>query len=67
MSIRSPHPELRIPDVDFSTFVLERAAAEKLWIAPDCGFFSTPRWIAAAKLQAMVQGAEIVRGELASG
>ena len=45
---------------------LRYVAPDKLWITPDCGFFSTPRWIAFAKLIAMVRGAEIVRGELAS-
>jgi 5-methyltetrahydropteroyltriglutamate--homocysteine methyltransferase len=38
---------------------------EKLWIAPDCGFSQTARWAAKRKLAAMVQGAEIVRKELA--
>jgi 5-methyltetrahydropteroyltriglutamate--homocysteine methyltransferase len=46
---------------------LRYVAPDKLWVTPDCGFFSTPRWIAQAKLVAMVKGAEIVRRELASG
>lgn len=37
---------------------------EKLWINPDCGFNHTPRWVAVAKLRAMVEGARIVRREL---
>lgn len=38
---------------------------DKLWIVPDCGFSQTARWATKRKLAAMVQGAEIVRRELA--
>lgn len=38
---------------------------DKLWIVPDCGFSQTARWATRRKLAAMVQGAEIVRQELA--
>ena len=38
--------------------------AERLVIAPDCGMKYLPRASAFAKMQAMVQGAAIVRGEL---
>jgi 5-methyltetrahydropteroyltriglutamate--homocysteine methyltransferase len=38
--------------------------AEKLVIAPDCGFKYLPRDIAYAKMEAMVAGARIVRQEL---
>jgi 5-methyltetrahydropteroyltriglutamate--homocysteine methyltransferase len=44
---------------------LQYIEPEKLWIAPDCGFSQTARWAAKRKLKAMVQGAEIVRRELA--
>lgn len=37
---------------------------EQLWVNPDCGFNHTPRWVAAAKLRAMVEGARMVRAEL---
>ena len=47
--------------------VLKSVRAERLWINPDCGFFETPRWIAVAKLRAMVAGARIVRKELGAG
>lgn len=46
---------------------LKHVPAEKLWINPDCGFNPTPRWIALAKLRAMVEGAKIVRRELGYG
>jgi len=38
--------------------------AEKIQILPDCGLFHLPRDVAFAKLQAMVEGARIVRREL---
>ncbi|MCO5220302.1 MAG: cobalamin-independent methionine synthase II family protein [Thermomicrobiales bacterium] len=44
---------------------LRFVAPEKLWIVPDCGFSQTARWATKRKLAAMVQGAEIVRKELA--
>ncbi|HWP57710.1 MAG TPA: hypothetical protein VNL14_07475 [Candidatus Acidoferrales bacterium] len=43
---------------------LKYVPAEKLWVNPDCGFNPTPRWIALAKLKAMVEGTKIVRREL---
>ncbi|HEX5439825.1 MAG TPA: cobalamin-independent methionine synthase II family protein [Ktedonobacterales bacterium] len=44
---------------------LQYVAPERLIVAPDCGMKYLPRDIAFAKLQAMVAGAAIVRGELA--
>ncbi len=38
--------------------------AEKLIIAPDCGMKYLPREVAFGKMKAMVEGAELVRGEL---
>ena len=43
---------------------LPYVAAERIVVAPDCGMKYLPRDVAFAKLQAMVQGAAIVRGEL---
>lgn len=43
---------------------LPHVPAEKLVIAPDCGFKYLPRDIAYAKMRAMVEGAGIVRREL---
>jgi 5-methyltetrahydropteroyltriglutamate--homocysteine methyltransferase len=45
--------------------LLQHVAPEKLWLVPDCGLSQTPRALAFRKLAAMVQGAEIVRRELA--
>jgi 5-methyltetrahydropteroyltriglutamate--homocysteine methyltransferase len=43
---------------------LPYVAAERLIVAPDCGLKYLPRDVAFAKMQAMVAGAAIVRGEL---
>jgi len=40
--------------------------AERIVVAPDCGMKYLPRDIAFAKMQAMVEGAKIVRSELGS-
>jgi 5-methyltetrahydropteroyltriglutamate--homocysteine methyltransferase len=45
--------------------VLEHVGPEHLVVTPDCGFSQTARWAARAKLRSMVEGAKIVRGELA--
>lgn len=37
---------------------------ERIYVLPDCGLFHLPRDVAFAKLQAMVEGARIVRREL---
>jgi 5-methyltetrahydropteroyltriglutamate--homocysteine methyltransferase len=44
---------------------LQHAAAERLVIIPDCGFNHCPRHIARLKMEAMAQGASLVRSELA--
>jgi 5-methyltetrahydropteroyltriglutamate--homocysteine methyltransferase len=43
---------------------LKYVPPEKLWVNPDCGFNPTPRWVALAKLSAMVEGTKIVRREI---
>jgi 5-methyltetrahydropteroyltriglutamate--homocysteine methyltransferase len=45
--------------------VLRYCAPERLWVAPDCGFSQTVRWLAVEKMQVMVQAASIVRAEVA--
>lgn len=44
---------------------LRHVPAERLVVAPDCGFKYLPRDIAFAKLRAMVRGRDLIRGELA--
>ncbi|MDH3674721.1 MAG: cobalamin-independent methionine synthase II family protein [Anaerolineae bacterium] len=43
---------------------LEYCAPEKLWVAPDCGFSQTVRWLAVEKMKVMVEAAALVREEL---
>ena len=43
---------------------LPHVPAERIVVAPDCGLKYLPREVAFGKMQAMVEGAEIVRGEL---
>jgi 5-methyltetrahydropteroyltriglutamate--homocysteine methyltransferase len=73
------HLELGAGVIDVKAFKAETAAevaerirallrcvpAERLWLNPDCGFWETPRWVVKHKLAALVQGARIVRKELA--
>ena len=44
--------------------LLKSVKPEKLWLAGDCGFSQTARWLAVEKIKSMVQAAEIVRREL---
>ncbi len=44
--------------------LLRFVRAEKLWLAPDCGFSQTARSLASGKLASLVAGAAIVRREL---
>jgi 5-methyltetrahydropteroyltriglutamate--homocysteine methyltransferase len=44
---------------------LPHVPAEKIVVAPDCGLKYLPREVAYGKMKAMVDGAKIVRGELA--
>jgi len=44
---------------------LRHCAPGKLWVAPDCGFSQTVRWLAVEKMKALVQAARVVREEIA--
>ncbi len=44
--------------------LLASCRPEKLWLAPDCGFSQTARWLAVEKLKALVAGTALVRREL---
>ena len=43
---------------------LPYVAADKIVVAPDCGLKYLPREVAFGKMQAMAEGAKIVRAEL---
>ena len=45
--------------------MLKYVPADRLHITPDCGFSQTARWAARAKMMAMVEGAKMVRSEIA--
>jgi 5-methyltetrahydropteroyltriglutamate--homocysteine methyltransferase len=45
--------------------LLPHVGPEKLWLNPDCGFWETPRWVVKQKLHALVEGARLVRKQLA--
>jgi 5-methyltetrahydropteroyltriglutamate--homocysteine methyltransferase len=44
--------------------VLEFVPSARLSVTADCGFSALPRWLARAKLRALVAGARLVRAEL---
>ena len=44
--------------------VLEVVPPERLTVTADCGFSALPRWLARAKMRALVDGARLVRREL---
>lgn len=44
--------------------LLKHVRAEKLWLAPDCGFSQTARWLAVEKLKSLVAATRMVRSEL---
>jgi len=46
---------------------LEYMPAERMIVTADCGFSALPRYIARQKLQALVDGAKLVRQELSGG
>jgi len=43
---------------------LKYVPADKLWLAPDCGFSQTVRWLAVKKLHHLVLAARMVREEI---
>jgi 5-methyltetrahydropteroyltriglutamate--homocysteine methyltransferase len=43
---------------------LEHLPAERVWLAPDCGLWETPRWVAVSKLRSLVGAARLLRREL---
>jgi len=43
---------------------LKHVPADRLWLAPDCGLWETPRWVGVSKLRSMVEAARTMRREL---
>lgn len=67
IDVKSMYIESAVDVAERIRLVLEHVAPEILWLTCDCGFSATPRNLARAKLQALVDGAAIVRRELAGG
>jgi 5-methyltetrahydropteroyltriglutamate--homocysteine methyltransferase len=67
IDVKSFHVETAEEVADRLRRVLEHVPAERLHVTADCGFSAIPRWLARAKLNAMVAGARLVRGEVGSG
>lgn len=44
--------------------VVQSVRPEKLWLAADCGYSQTARWLAVEKMKSLVQAADMVRREL---
>ena len=66
VDVKSLYPETPEDVAQRIRTVLHYADADKVYINPDCGFGWSPRYIAVAKLKAMVAGAQIVRNELST-
>ena len=64
LDLHDPTPEPVATVVDRIHAALEHVPAERLVIAPDCGFKYFHRAEASAKAAAMVEAAAIVRAEL---
>ncbi len=66
IDIKSFHPESaeEVADRIRVTLKVTGTRPERLWIVPDCGFCFVPRWLAFAKMKAMVDGTRIVRRDL---
>jgi 5-methyltetrahydropteroyltriglutamate--homocysteine methyltransferase len=65
MDVKNYHVETPDEIAERIRAALQVVPAEQLRVVPDCGLSQTARWAAKAKLHAMVEGARIVRRELA--
>ena len=64
VDVKSFHPESGADVAERIRKVLRHVPADRLYVNPDCGFGWSPRYMAMGKLGALVEGAELVRGEL---
>jgi 5-methyltetrahydropteroyltriglutamate--homocysteine methyltransferase len=64
VDVKSYYPESAAEVAGRIRLGLRHVPAERLVVAPDCGFNHTPRHSCLAKLRAMVEGARLVRAEL---
>jgi 5-methyltetrahydropteroyltriglutamate--homocysteine methyltransferase len=64
VDVKSFYPESAAQVGERIRWLLRHVPADRLWLNPDCGLNHSARWVAAAKLRALVAGARIVRAEL---
>jgi 5-methyltetrahydropteroyltriglutamate--homocysteine methyltransferase len=64
VDVKSFYPESASQVAERIRRLLKHVPAERLWLNPDCGLNHSARWVAAAKLQALVAGTQLVRSEL---
>jgi 5-methyltetrahydropteroyltriglutamate--homocysteine methyltransferase len=64
IDVKSFHIESAEDVAERLSRALAHAPAEKLLVTADCGFSAIPRWLARAKMRAMVAGAELARSRL---
>ena len=64
IDVKSFYPETASDVAKRIRTALKFVQVEKAYINPDCGFGWSPRYIAMAKLKAMVDGTKLVRDEL---
>ena len=64
VDVKSFYPESAAQVPDRIRRLLQYVPAERLWLNPDCGLNHSARWVAAAKLRALVAGTSMVRTEL---
>jgi 5-methyltetrahydropteroyltriglutamate--homocysteine methyltransferase len=64
IDVKTFHAESAEEVADRIRAALKVTSPQRLWVVPDCGFCFVPRWLAFAKMKAMVEGARIVRREL---
>jgi len=61
--VKSSHVETALEVADRIDAILATGVPpERLTLVPDCGFSQTARHLAVAKLQALVDGRDLVRG-----
>ncbi len=64
VDVKSFHVETPAEVAERIERCLQYVAIEKLSVTADCGFSALPRYLARQKMQAMVEGARLVRGRL---
>ena len=64
IDVKSYYVEMPADVADRVRLCLKHAPADRLSFAPDCGLSQTARWASRQKLKNMVEGVNVVRGEV---